>query len=242
MTGLMRWIGGLLAAAALAGCVMPDQRAPSGAFPAEAVAGRPAPLPVRADFAAVVARVEPVAVRYCHEMHRARRCDFRIVIDDRPGQPVNAYQTLDSAGRPVLAFTSALIADARNADEMAFVMGHEAAHQILAHIPQTQQNAMAGALLAGVMAAAAGASAADLQTAQQMGAAVAARSYSKEFELEADALGAEIAWRAGFDPLRGAAFFDRLPDPGDQFLGSHPANARRKAVVAQVVARLQAGG
>lgn len=241
MAGMQRWIGAILSAVALTGCVAPvDVGYPSSPEPAAQV--RPQPLPAASGFASVVARVEPVAVRYCHDLNRAARCDFRIVIDDRPGQPVNAYQTLDSSGRPILAFTSALIADARNPDEMAFVIGHEAAHQILAHIPQTQQNAMTGALLAGVVAAAAGASAADLETAQRVGATVAARRYSKEFELQADALGAEIAWTAGFDPLRGAAFFDRLPDPGDQFLGSHPANAQRKAQVAQVVARLQAGG
>jgi predicted Zn-dependent protease len=61
---------------------------------------------------------------------------------------------------------------------------------------------------------------------------------SREFELEADRLGAEIAYVAGFDPRVGAAFFDRIPDPGDQFLGSHPANADRKRVVAETVAQL----
>ena len=62
------------------------------------------------------------------------------------------------------------------------------------------------------------------------------------FELEADALGAEIALRAGFDPVRGAAFFNRLPDPGDQFLGTHPPTANRLAVVAKTVARLRKRG
>jgi predicted Zn-dependent protease len=65
------------------------------------------------------------------------------------------------------------------------------------------------------------------------------KCYSKEFELEADALGAEIALIAGFDPLRGTGFFDRLPDPGDKFLGSHPPNRQRKALVAATVRRLQ---
>jgi hypothetical protein len=66
---------------------------------------------------------------------------------------------------------------------------------------------------------------------------MAARSYSKDFELQADALGAEIALVAGYDPLRGTAFFDRLPDPGDKFLGSHPPNAARKAQAAATVRR-----
>ena len=71
-----------------------------------------------------------------------------------------------------------------------------------------------------------------------MGAEVAARSYSKDFELQADALGAEITLRAGYDPVLGTGFFDRLPDPGDKFLGSHPPNAARKAQVVATVRRL----
>jgi predicted Zn-dependent protease len=93
--------------------------------------------------------------------------------------------------------------------------------------------------MAGVLAQASGLSAEDVRAAQNIGAEVAARSYSREFELEADALGAEIALRAGYDPVRGSGFFDRLPDPGDRFLGSHPPNSERKALVAQTVRRLR---
>ena len=33
----------------------------------------------------------------------------------------------------------------------------------------------------------------------------------------------------------GAAFFERIPDPGRRFMGTHPANADRIAVVQAVV-------
>ncbi len=190
-------------------------------------------------FLRVVAAVEPVAEDLCRSEGVARNCDFRIVVDDRPGQPPNAFQTLDNRGRPVIGFTLALIADAQNPDELAFVMGHEAAHHIAGHIPRRQDQALAGALVAGVLAQASGAAPDEVRAAQNLGAEVAARGYSREFELEADALGAEIALIAGFDPVRGTGFFDRLPDPGDRFLGSHPPNAERKAVVASTVRRLQ---
>jgi Zn-dependent protease with chaperone function len=192
-------------------------------------------------FLSVVEQVEPVAEAMCRE--RAQfgvNCDLQIVVDSRPRQPPNAFQTVDGRGRPVVGFTIALIADARNADEIAFVMGHEAAHHIAGHIPKREETALAGALVAGVLAQASGADAEAVRAAQDLGAQVGARSYSREFELEADALGAEIAFRAGFDPVIGAGFFDRLPDPGDQFLGSHPPNAQRKQLVRDVTARLQA--
>jgi len=232
----MRAIWAAVVAVALTGCVQPI----AVSQPVTAVTLQAAP-PAPANFAAVVARVEPVAEAMCRRQSLAMPCNFRIVIDDRPGMPPNAFQTLDRAGRPILGFTLALIATARNADELAFVIGHEAAHHIAGHIPQRAENAMSGALMGGILAAAAGADQAGIDEAQQMGAMLAARQFSKDFELEADSIGTEIALRAGFDPIRGSAFFDRLPDPGDQFLGSHPANAQRKAAVRAAVARLTGG-
>lgn len=229
----------LFAAALLAfgGCVSTYPAPPSVPGPAAAPV-QPARVAAE-NFLTVVSRVEPVAERYCRSRGVARTCDFRIVIDDRPGQPPNAFQTLDSNGRPVIGFTLALIADARNPDELAFVLGHEAAHHIEGHIPQRQEQALSGALLAGVLAQASGLSAEEIKAAQNLGAEVAARSYSRDFELQADALGAEIALIAGYDPVAGSGFFDRLPDPGDKFLGSHPPNAQRKAQVAATVRRLR---
>ena len=200
-----------------------------------------APLPARQaaqNFMAVVDRVEPVAEAYCRNAQTVADCNFRILVDERPDQEANAYQGVDSAGHPTITFTLALIADARNPDELAFVMGHEAAHHIAGHIPLKQQSAMAGAVLGGLLATAAGMDAATVQQMTDLGAGVGAASYSKDYELQADAIGAEIAWRAGYDPMRGVAFFDRIPDPGDEFLGSHPGNAQRKQVVAEVMAGL----
>ena len=220
----------------LGGCVTTY---PVSMTPVEAAAPPGTPAAAVENFVQVVRAVEPVAEDLCRTRGAVRTCDFRIIVDDRPGQPPNAFQTLDRRGRPVLGFTLALIADAQNADELAFVMGHEAAHHIAGHIPRRQDQAMAGALVAGVLAQAGGLSPEEVRAAQDLGAEVAARSYSREFELEADALGAEIALIAGFDPVLGTGFFDRLPDPGDRFLGSHPPNAERKAVVASTVRRMQ---
>lgn len=209
----------------------------------------PAPQPVSAPipddpesmaraFISVASRIEPVAEDLCRRSAGPVNCDLVIGVDSRPGLPPNAFQTVDERGRPYIVFTIPLIALARNTDELAFVMGHEAAHHIAGHIPKRQDQAMAGAILAGVIAAASGMSEQDIRAAQTIGADVGALRFSKEFELEADALGTEIAWAAGYDPARGAAFFDRLPDPGDQFLGSHPPNGQRKAVIAQTLRRL----
>lgn len=201
----------------------------------------PSPVSARTaarSFVRVVQTVEPVAERECRARTQNLNCDFNIVVDDRPGQPANAYQTLDRQGRPIIAFTLGLIDDARNDDELAFVLGHEAAHHIAGHIGRQQQNAVAGAVIFAGLATLSGGDASAVRTAQRLGAQVGARSYSKEFELEADALGTIITKRAGYDPLRGAEFFTRIPDPGDKFLGTHPPNTDRIDVVRRTAAGL----
>lgn len=189
-------------------------------------------------FASVIRTVEPVAEAECRARTPQTNCDFRIVIDDRPGSPPNAYQTLDDDGRPIIAFTIPLIVDVLNRDEMAFILSHEAAHHIEGHLLRQRQNANFGAVIFGQMADVIGGSNPDtIQAAQEFGAALGARTYSKDFELEADALGTVIAAKAGYNPLRGAEFFFRIPDPGNSFLGTHPANADRLAIVQRTAAQ-----
>jgi predicted Zn-dependent protease len=228
----------LIACLALSGCAEVIQTAP----PQRAA---PQPSPPREvtraqveQFIAVTRRVEPVAERTCRERAPRSNCDFRILVDDRPGRQINAYQTLDDNGRPLIVFTLPMIAAVRNADELAFVMGHEAAHHIEGHIPRQQQSAAAGALLLGGLTALTGAGQSAIDSAVDIGAGVGGRVFSKEFELEADALGTVIAHRAGHDPLRGVAFFSQIPDPGNRFLGTHPPNAQRVEVVRRTAARL----
>ena len=189
-------------------------------------------------FVGVVNQMEPLAERECRQRAPRLNCDFLIVVDDRPGQPANAFQTVDERGRPIIAFTLALIADARNTDEIAFVLAHEAAHHIENHLDRQRRNATLGAVVFGQLAGVTGGGDQAVRTAQELGAAVGARSYSKDFELEADRLGTIIAARAGYNPVRGAEFFFRVPDPGDRFLGTHPPNADRIRIVQQTAAAL----
>lgn len=223
--------------AALAACeVVPV--APNSPLPTATTQQQPTSRTSARNFVRVVSTLEPVAERECRARTTNVNCDFNIVVDDRPGQPANAYQTLDRQGRPIIAFTLALIGDAQNEDELAFVMGHEAAHHIAGHIGRQQQNAVAGAVIFAGLATLSGGDANTVRSAQELGAQVGARSYSKDFELEADALGTVITKKAGYDPLRGAVFFTRIPDPGDKFLGTHPPNAARIDVVRRTAAGL----
>ena len=222
--------------AALAGCMaIPAPQPPVN----PAAPPRLPPAIAAQNFITVLREVEPLAEQICAATApAATNCDFQIAVDDRPSPP-NAFQTLGKDGRPIIIFTLSLIATAQSRDELAFIMGHEAGHHIAGHIGRAQQSAVRGAVLAGVLAQISGADSASIDRAAEMGAGLAAQRYSKEFELEADLLGTRIAFAAGYDPVLGAAFFDRLPDPGNRFLGSHPANSDRKALVLRETARLR---
>jgi len=174
----------------------------------------------------------------CLRASRGQNCDFRILVDLNPKAPANAFQTLDDKKQPVIIFTRSMIQSAQNADELAFVMGHEAAHHVLSHIARQSENASASAAKFGDLVRLRGGSDAEIEQAQKLGAKVGVQAYVQTFELEADQLGTIITYNAGYNPLVGARFFERIPDPGDKFLSTHPPNAQRVQIVQQTARQL----
>lgn len=200
------------------------------------------PNEAAATFVAVMRRMEPAVESECISRRtQPINCDFQFVVDDRPGLEPNAFQTIDQNGRPIIGFTLSLIAATRNADEIAFVVGHEASHHILNHLDRKAGAAQAGAVILGQIASVYGGNAEAVETAQRIGASVGSRYYSRDWELQADYLGAIITLDAGFDPLHGARFFERLPDPGDHVLGTHPSRAQRLAQVQRAITDVRSG-
>lgn len=242
----------IAAGLALTGCgtVPPEANLPAGQGSTQQPISAPTPAPDRPQrdaagaaraFVTVMRKMEPAVERECLQRRtQPINCDFQFVVDDRAGLEPNAFQTVDSRGRPIIGFTLSLIAAARNDDELAFVVGHEASHHILGHLTQKSRAATAGAVLGGILGAYTG-DAAVAQTAQRIGATISARSFSKEWELQADYLGSIVTLNAGYDPTNGARFFERIPDPGDRILGSHPSRAARVAQVNRAVADYRSG-
>jgi len=218
----------LCAALALSGCV---QLAPPPPSPLPQAEISQRARQAVSNFDEVVRRVEPVAEQVCREETPDQTCDFAIYIDRAPESGVNAFHTIDPQGRPAIVFTLGLIAVAQNTDELAFIMGHEAAHHIARHLPTGREQAEEGARVFADMARAQGATEIEIGEAAQIGFFVASREFGQRAELEADAIGTVIAARAGYDPIVGAAFFSRIPDPAREFLSTHPPNAARIEVV-----------
>lgn len=227
----------LLIAGLLSACTpIPISREPNDIVPGSRV-----DVAIRS-FTEVSQTIGPRAVQACRARTQRVNCDFRIGVDPDPRAQANAYQSVDDQGRPVITFTAAMILEVGNKDELAFVMSHEAAHHILGHLDRQAKNAERGAEEFVKLAQRTGkTSKRDLEYAKKLGAAVGAFEYSKEFELEADELGTVIAYGAGYDPLAGAKFFARLPDPRAKFFGSHPPNQSRVELVQATVTKLKKG-
>lgn len=129
----------------------------------------------------------------------------------------NAYFTYVN-DKPVLRLTVPMLQDVASDDEVAFIMDHEYGHLIGRHIEKKRQQAMAGALILGVLTAYSNSQAASVgayydpnavERNMELGAAAGASAYSQSYELESDMLGTWIAEAAGCDPVKGARFFAR---------------------------------
>lgn len=182
----------------------------------------------------VAARVEPVAESVCRSLHADKPhsfCDFRVNVNKDASQAPNAYQTIGPDGRPVITFNVNMLRSFRNDNEIAFVFGHEAGHQIARHIEQTQANQLAGAVLGGILVAVGGG---DAQIGVDIGGAIGGRGYSKKYELEADTIAAHIADRAGYNAAIGARTFERTGG-SSALLATHPPSSQRIDQVARTI-------
>lgn len=151
------------------------------------------------------------------------------VLDTTP--PINNAFVV--GGQYVYVFTGFLAAS-QSDDEIAFVLGHELGHSLLKHGERRDSDfsmQLANlAVLIGTLAK--GNTAKDIGL---FGEALGAQ-YSQQDEAEADALGAAITLRAGFDPLRGADFFTRPVKERDTAApGATLTEAQLQTMRAQVV-------
>jgi len=131
-----------------------------------------------------------------------------------------------------------MIEAARTEGEMAGVMAHELAHVALRHgtaqatkasNPTAQLPALGGAILGAILGGQAGGA---IAQAGQLGSAAIITKYSREYETQADILGAHIMANAGYDPRDLANMFRTIEQQsggsrGPEFLSSHPNPGNR---------------
>lgn len=140
-----------------------------------------------------------------------------------------------------------MIEAARTEGEMAGVMAHEISHVALRHGTAQATKGQKYGLLAGI----AGIAGTILSGSSQVGQlaqapfAVYLLKFSREYETEADVLGAQIMARAGYDPRDLANMFQTIERQGGGsggFLSSHPSPSGRYARINREAQMLQIAG
>ncbi len=133
-------------------------------------------------------------------------------------------------GKKVVIYTG-MMRFTQNDDELAVVMGHEFAHNLMGHVQAQKNNGTIGMLLGGALDAIATSQGVSTQSSgAELGKEVAVMSYSVDFEQEADYVGLYIMARAGYDIRRAPNFWRRmsLENPEEIYTNStHPSNAAR---------------
>jgi len=146
-----------------------------------------------------------------------------------------------------LYVTRGLLTLANDAAEVAAVFAHEMAHVTADHAGQRRDQALTAAIVNDAVEDVVGTSDAAVVTAQRTLA-----SFSRQQELEADAIGIGTIARAGYDPYAAARFLGAMSryedyrqslgvrqDQRPAFLASHPSNQDR---ISAAVAAAEAFG
>ncbi|MEW6429004.1 MAG: M48 family metalloprotease [Thermodesulfobacteriota bacterium] len=128
--------------------------------------------------------------------------------------------------------------------ELATVLSHELAHNIMAHREAALQNAKVGGAVGLVFDIAAAAFGVNTQGAfTRAGMNAGSRHKSQEFEMEADYVGLYLLAQAGY-PVDGAPDFWRRMAAGhpesieESLHGSHPSSAQRYTALEKTVAEI----
>lgn len=140
-----------------------------------------------------------------------------------------------------------MIEAARTEGEMAGVMAHELSHVALRHGTAQATKAQKYSILSGIGAIAGavigGAPGAIIGQGSQAAVGAYFLKFSREYETEADILGAQIMARAGYDPRDLANMFRTIQQQGGgggpEFLSSHPNPANRYERINQEAAMLR---
>jgi predicted Zn-dependent protease len=174
---------------------------------------------------------------------RLQQPGFRYTFQVVDRREINAFAL---PGGPIFVNRGMLDA-ARNDGEVAGVIAHEISHVALRHATaqatkgqKFQLGAIAGQILGSVIGGRTGSA---IAQGSQIGIGTYFLKYSREYEREADLLGAQLMARAGYDPRDMANMFQtiarRSGNGGPEWLSDHPSPANRYEAINREAALLR---
>jgi len=157
-----------------------------------------------------------------------------------PQKEINAFAL---PGGPMFVNVGTITAAANEA-ELAGVMAHEMSHVYMQHSAKQAGKAQTTEQIAGIAGAILGTQTRGIvgslaQAGVQFGTQGLMLKYSRGDEAQADAVGAIILYKAGYNPQAMADFFKKLASEGStgpQVLSDHPNPGNREAAIQKEVA------
>jgi len=175
-----------------------------------------------------------------------RHAGFRYTFDVVNQKDINAFAL---PGGPMF-LNRGMLQAAKSEAEVAGVMAHEISHVALRHGTaqatkgqKVQIGAVAGQILGAIIGGAAGSV---ISQGSQFGLGAYFLKYGREYERQADLLGAQIMARAGYDPREMANMFKTIQaeggSSGPEWLSSHPDPGNRYNSIVKEASMLRIEG
>jgi Zn-dependent protease with chaperone function len=169
--------------------------------------------------------------------------EFHYTFEEVNQKEINAFAL---PGGPMF-LNRGMIEAAKSEGEVAGVMAHEMSHVLLRHGTaqatkgeKFQLGAVAGQVLGAIIGGTAGSV---IAQGSQFGLGAYFMKFSREYESQADLLGAQIMARAGYDPREMANMFKTIEAEGGgggpEWLSSHPDPGNRYAAITREAQSLQ---
>ena len=202
-------------------------------------AEKPVPITdaMRTRFKKVAEKISPAGQALCKDIGH-KSCSFGFKLEE--SADLNAY----ADGNYIVVSSAMVDFTSGNDDELADVIGHEYAHNVMGHVATQTKNAAVGGIL--------GTIADQLASSQgfntggaigQYAQGYSAQRYSVGFEQEADYVGLYIVERAGFDISKAPALWRRMSQAdsrGITMRSSHPTNPERYVALSHTISEIQA--
>lgn len=180
--------------------------------------GRPVSFWVERDGAPLLVEATP-----------ARRCGYPVIMDD--SEEINALATGDT-----VIINKGLLKFVETDGEIALIVGHELAHNVMEHGLKASGHQMLGAAVDGIIAGITGVYSNAFTNAGVM-------AYSQEFEQEADYVGIYFMERGGYDSTGVPKFWRRMGANNPYSIShasSHPTSASRTVFLEECVKEIKA--
>jgi Peptidase family M48 len=194
-------------------------------------------MPVQPDSSPLTRYVRRIGERLARTIPPEHSWPFQFHVIEQ--KEVNAFAL---PGGPMFVNVGTIrIADSEA--QLAGVMAHEMAHVYMQHSAKQQQKSSLLGGIAGIAGAIAGAMGGTwgtlARTGIQFGAGTLMLKYSRSDEAQADAVGAIIMWKADYNPMALAQFFENIERQGGngpQFLSDHPDPGNRSEAIEREIA------